>query len=68
MVSVFDCLQRINAALQLLGQLDNTGAPPATTDAIKTLPVVTITQEHVGKLAANFLKGRYTKDMMIKKF
>lgn len=34
---------------QLLGQLDNAGAPPATADAIKTLPRVTITQEHVDK-------------------
>lgn len=50
MVSVYDCLQRINAALQLLGQLDNSGAPPASEEAIKTLKIVTITQKDVGEL------------------
>lgn len=34
---------------QLLGQLDNSGAPPASADAIQKLPKLTITKEHVEK-------------------
>ena len=49
MVSVPDCLERISAVLQLLGQLENAGPPPASADAIKNIPTVTITQEHLGK-------------------
>ena len=49
MVSVPDCLDRISAVLQLLGQLENAGPPPASADAIRNLPTISISQEDVGK-------------------
>lgn len=36
-------------ALQLLNQFENTGPPPADKERIKSLPTISITQEHVGK-------------------
>jgi hypothetical protein len=32
-----------------LNQLENTGPPPASEDQLKNLPVVTISEEDVGK-------------------
>ena len=48
MVSVPDCLEQISAVLQLLGQLENAGPPPASQEAIQNLPTVSISQENVG--------------------
>jgi len=50
MVSVPDCLERISTVLQLLGQLENAGPPPASKDAIEKLPTITVTKEDVGKI------------------
>lgn len=50
MVSIPDCLARINAVLQLLGQLENSGPPPASKQAINLLPILTIQQDDIGKL------------------
>lgn len=36
-------------SLQLLGQLENTGPPPADKEKISSLPTVTVTQEQVGR-------------------
>jgi len=49
MVSVPDCLERIASALQLLGQLENAGPPPASSQAIESLPTIDIDAVHVGK-------------------
>ena len=35
--------------LQLLNQLESSGAPPASAEKIDALPVVTVSQEQVGK-------------------
>lgn len=35
--------------LQLLNQFENTGPPPADRERIKSLPTISITEEHVGK-------------------
>ena len=53
MVSVPDCLEHISAVLQLLGQLENAGPPPASKDAIERLPTIVITKDDVGKLLSN---------------
>ena len=37
--------------LQLLNQLESSGAPPASAEKIDALPVVTVSQEQVGKEA-----------------
>ena len=50
MVSIPDCLEQISAVLQLLGHLDNVGAPPATDESIQELPVVNIQRSQVGEL------------------
>lgn len=34
---------------QLLGQLENTGPPPADKERISSLPTVPVTQEQVGR-------------------
>lgn len=39
-------------SLQLLGQLENTGPPPADKEKISSLPTVTVTQEQVGKFVS----------------
>ena len=49
MVSVPDCLEHISAVLQLLGQLDSSGAPPASAETISKLPVCTLTKDQVRK-------------------
>jgi len=50
MVSVIDCLERISTVLQLLGQLESSGPPPASKTTIDSLPTITINQSHIGKL------------------
>ena len=37
------------SSLQLLNQLESSGAPPAPADKIDALPVVSVSQEQVGK-------------------
>ena len=49
MVSIADCLEQITTALQLLGQLDNVGPPPASSETIQGLPTVKITKKNVGE-------------------
>lgn len=34
--------------MQLLNQFENTGPPPADKERIKSLPTISITEEHVG--------------------
>lgn len=34
--------------MKLLNQFENTGPPPADKERIKSLPIISITEEHVG--------------------
>ncbi|KAJ8787638.1 hypothetical protein J1605_022840 [Eschrichtius robustus] len=47
---------------QLLGQLENTGPPPADKEKITSLPTVTVTQEQVGK-ECNLIRPEIESDL-----
>ena len=40
-------------SLQLLNQLESSGAPPASAEKIDALPIVSVSQEQVGKCTVN---------------
>lgn len=40
---------QVSCVLQLLGQLENTGPPPAEKEKISSLPTVNISQEQAGQ-------------------
>ncbi|XP_028819063.1 E3 ubiquitin-protein ligase RNF115 isoform X2 [Denticeps clupeoides] len=51
---------------QLLGQLENTGPPPAEKEMISSLPTVTVSQEQAGRLECPVCREAYEADECVR--